>query len=121
MGKSINLSGIWREYLPNDYFGKFELSVIHLPIQKYFFLLRTWQKKQNWIVKKTKDNNGNLKRIEKRNILYYSEQDFSFTKSDIVKDWNYKYKRFNGQRVSIAFYGSLQKFISKTEKRSHSG
>ena len=42
--------------------------------------------KQNWLVKKTKDNNGNLKRIEKRNILYYSEQDFSFTKRDIVKD-----------------------------------
>jgi hypothetical protein len=75
-----------------------------------------YDKKQNWIVKKTLDKDGNLKREEKRNILYYSEQDFSFTKGEIVKDWNYKSKRLNRQRLALLFMALSKNLFQKPKK-----
>jgi len=75
-----------------------------------------YDKKQNWIVKKTLDKDGNLKREQKRNILYYSEQDFSFTKGEIVKDWNYKSKRLNGQRLALLFMALSKNLFQKPKK-----
>jgi hypothetical protein len=75
-----------------------------------------YDKKQNWIVQKTLDANGNLKSEEKRNILYYSEKDFSFTKSDIVKDWNYKSKRLNGQILALLFMALSKSLFQKPRK-----
>jgi hypothetical protein len=75
-----------------------------------------YDKKQNWLVKKTLDANGNLKREERRNIIYFSEQDLSFAKSDVIKDWNYKSKRLNGQRLALLFMALSKNLFKKPRK-----
>ena len=75
-----------------------------------------YDSKQNWLVRKTLDENKNLKREEKRNILYFSEQDFSIEKSDIVNDWDYKFKRLNGQRLALLFMALSKNLFQKPKK-----
>ncbi|HOX77018.1 MAG TPA: hypothetical protein PLW31_03175 [Bacteroidales bacterium] len=43
-----------------------------------------YDEKNNWILKRTYDKNGNVVNEEKRQILYYTENDFNINKSDII-------------------------------------
>ncbi|EKT3958573.1 hypothetical protein ABF176_002494 [Flavobacterium psychrophilum] len=72
--------------------------------------------KKNWILKRTLDNTGKAKSVKKRNILYFSEKDFSVEKDTINKVWSYKSKRLNGQRLALLFMALSKDLFSKPEK-----
>lgn len=62
-----------------------------------------YDQKGNWISKKTLDSHHKIKRIEKRNILYFSEQNFNIEKDQIITNWKFKSKRLNGKRLALLF------------------
>lgn len=75
-----------------------------------------YDKKDNWILKRTYDKDRNLQKEEKRNILYHSEQDFNFDQETIKSDWDYKCKRLNGQRLALLFMALSKKLFTRPMK-----
>lgn len=72
--------------------------------------------KFNWIVKKILDKNGIALKIEKRSVLYNSEQGFDVNHDEINENWKYKFKVLNGKRLSLLYIALSKELFEKPRK-----